>query len=249
MVCSLVAGVLLVRSAGSKYDASGPGVLDTNYTVETTTSSSGTVESTHYKVTYKFEVGGAQYTGKDSLTTEPTEAGITVYYMANNPRENALSPNRAITFNLIAAGVAFLIMLVAYGFIPKSPMKSGAALQAAAEGVGDSGYEAARMKRGKYSAWVHVHIAFFLQMVWVALLAAWVLASVLRAEPTSYTVLGAAAFVAAAAALWVYADRWSCIEAFSSRFCSGLANLSILYVPVITLFYANYRGLKKLRGR
>jgi hypothetical protein len=75
------------------------------------------------------------------------------------------------------------------------------------------------------------------------------LAAVSHTDATSYTILGVATFVAVATTLWVYADRWSCIEAFSSRSCSGVANLSFFYVPVIAFVYANYRGLKKLRGR
>jgi hypothetical protein len=250
LVILLIAGVLLGKSALDRYDSSGQGTLDTNYTVKTETSSSGYVESVKYVVTYKFDVNGKQYTGKDSISTEPTVPEVTVYYMANDPQENALNQGRIKIFNLIVAGVAFLIALIAYGLLPKkNRLGAGAALQAAQAGVGDLGNEYLRMKRGKYHAWVHVHIAFFVQTVWMALVAAAVLAVVFHAEWTSYTTLGVATFVAIAVTLWIYVDRWSCIEAFSSRFCSGLANLSILYVPVVAFVYANYRGLKKLGGR
>jgi hypothetical protein len=47
----------------------------------------------------------------------------------------------------------------------------------------------------------------------------------------------------------VFRNRWRCTEAFASRFCSGLANLSMMYVPMIALVYANARGLAKLRAR
>ncbi len=250
LVITLVAGVLLGRSAFDQHDSSGPGTLDTNYTVETTTSSSGYVESVKYVVTYKFEVNGKQYTGKDSISTEPTVPEVTVYYMKDDPQENALSQGRVKTFNLVAAGFAFLLALIAYGLLPKrSRFAAGTAPRSAAGGVGDPGYEYLRMKRGKYNAWVHVHIAFFVETVMTASLAAVVLAEIFHADATSYTILGVATFVAVAATLWIYVDRWSCIEAFSSRFCSGLANFSILYVPAIAFVYANIRGLNKLRGR
>ncbi len=245
LVIAMVAGVLLGKSAIGKYDSSGKCTLDSNYTVETKTRN-GSVESVKYLVTYKFDVNGVGYTGKDGLNSEPTDPDATVYYMAGNPRENALGPARTLKFNMGASGVAFLIALIAYGLIPKtSRWVAGADPQ----GFGDSCNEAARMKHGKYSAWVHVHAAFFLQAGLIALLVALGLAAVSHMDATSYSILGIATFVAVATTLCVYADRWSCIEAFSSRSCSGVANLSFFYVPVIAFVYANYRGLKKLRGR
>jgi hypothetical protein len=242
-----VAGVLLGKSAFDKHDSSGPGTLDANYTIQTETRN-GSVESVKYVVTYKFDVNGKQYTGKDTISTEPSDPEVTVYYMADNPQENALSQGRIKTINLVFSGIAFLIALIAYGLLPKkNRFAAGAAPQAA--GVGDPGYEYLRMKRGKYDAWVHVHIAFFVEAVMVASFAAVVLAIIFHYEATSYTILGVATFVAIVTTLGIYVDRWSCIEAFSSRFCSGLANFSILYVPVIAFVYANIRGMKKLRGR
>jgi hypothetical protein len=44
----------------------------------------------------------------------------------------------------------------------------------------------------------------------------------------------------------LFRDRFRCNEAFSSRFCSGLMNLSMLYVPFISLAYGVSRGLAKL---
>jgi hypothetical protein len=244
-----VAGMLLGKSAFDKHDSSGPGTLDANYKIETETRN-GSVESVKYVVTYKFDVNGKQYTGKDTISTEPSVPEVTVYYMADNPQENALSQGRIKTINLVFSGIAFLIALIAYGLLPKkNRFAAGTAPQAAAAGVGDPGYEYMSMKRGKYDAWVHVHISFFVETVMLASLAAVVLAAVFHYEATSYTILGVATFVAIATTLWIYVDRWSCIEAFSSRFCSGLANFSILYVPAIAFVYANIRGLKKLRGR
>jgi len=159
-----------------------------------------------------------------------------------------LTPGRAITAYMVAAGVAFLIALLSYWRLPKNyPFLAAASGPAA--GIGDSGNEFRRMKRGKYGAGFYVHAAFFVELVWLALMAAFALAASIRADATSYTVLGSAVGLAGVVTLWIYADRWSCIEAFSSRFCSGLANFSIFYVPVVAFVYANYRGLKKLQGR
>jgi hypothetical protein len=243
-----VAGMLLGKSAFDKHDSSGLGTLDVNYKVLTETRN-GVVESTKYEVTYKFEVKGQQYTGKDTVSTEPADPDVMVYYMADNPRENALSQNRVKTFNLVSAIVAFVLFLVAYGLLPKKNRFASGTIPSDAAGIGDPGYEYLRMKRGKYDAWAHVHIAFFVETIMMTSLIALALALAFHAEATSYTILGTATFAAMAATLWIYVDRWSCIEAFSSRFCSGLANFSIFYVPVIAFVYANIRGLKKLRGR
>jgi len=201
LVITLVAGVLLGKSAFDKHDSSGPGTLDTNYTIETETRN-GTVESVKYVVTYKFEVKGKQYTGKDTVSTEPTDPEITVYYMKDDPQENALSQGRIKKFNLISAGIVFLIALIAYGMLPrKNRLAAGSALQAAQAGVGDLGNEHLRMKRGKYSAWVHLHIAFFAQTALLTSLAALGLAVVFHADALSYTILGIATFVAVSATL------------------------------------------------
>jgi hypothetical protein len=104
------------------------------------------------------------------------------------------------------------------------------------------------MKRGKYDAWGYVHVAFFVQGALVAAWAAFGIAVATHTQDASAALLGTAVFVGIASTLWIYADRWNCIEAFSSRFCSGVANLSLFYVPVIAFFYANYRGFRKLQG-
>jgi hypothetical protein len=249
LVAAMVAGVLLVKSAITKYDSSGQCTLDSNYSVETKTKD-GVTENVDYLVTYTFAVQGVQYTGKDKVYSEPTVADAAVYYMAKNPRENSLSPGRLIDFNLGAAGVAFLIGFVAYGMMPKEiGRRTGAAVRAGVEGIGDSGNEPARMKRGKYSALTFVHFSFFVEAALIALVVGLAATEVPHADPTSYLILGIATVLGMTVTLWIYADRWYCIEAFSSRFCSGLANISLFYVPVVAFVYANYRGLKKLAGR
>jgi len=58
-----------------------------------------------------------------------------------------------------------------------------------------------------------------------------------------------AAVVSAFIAGLVFSDRWRCIEATSSRYCSGVMNASILYVPIIAAAYALLRGAQKLWRR
>ena len=111
--------------------------------------------------------------------------------------------------------------------------------------IGDRAGEHLDMTRGKYSAWVHVVIAFVLQIALFGFLPRLALRAVLPADVATFVAGGIGAVLA-----WlVYRDRWRCIEAFSSRFCSGLMNFSILYVPLVALVYGNVRGLAKLRRR
>jgi len=118
---------------------------------------------------------------------------------------------------------------------------------------GDRAGEHRRMARGHYDAWVHVIIAFAIQLLAIGALVGGGAAALVslalghaRVEIVLVTVGGAAGAIGA----WlVFRDRWRCIEAFASRFCSGMMNLSILYVPAVALLYANYRAIRKLRGR
>jgi hypothetical protein len=105
------------------------------------------------------------------------------------------------------------------------------------------------MRRGRYSAWIHVVIAYLLESALLGALLADGLHHVFH--PTSDsdvpTVIG---MLTGAVLVWfVFRDRWRCIEAHASRYCSGLLNLSVLYVPLIALIYANVRGLAKARAR
>jgi hypothetical protein len=108
------------------------------------------------------------------------------------------------------------------------------------------------MAHGKHSAWPHVVVAYVIECLVFCVIPVAVLQVAFesafghsRDSDTVATVLG---LLAGAVLAWrVFRDRWRCIEAFSSRFCSGLFNLSVLYVPFIALAYANVRGLEKYR--
>jgi hypothetical protein len=124
-----------------------------------------------------------------------------------------------------------------------------AAAAAPEPAVGDRAGEHLAMRRGRYGAWGHVVIAYLFES---ALLGA-VLADGLRylfhstthsGIPTAIGMLTGAVLVS-----FVFRDRWRCTEAHASRYCSGLLNLSLLYVPLIALVYANVRGLAKARAR
>jgi hypothetical protein len=125
-------------------------------------------------------------------------------------------------------------------------------------GYGDRAGEYLRMSRGRYSAWAYVVIGF----IYVGLLMGVTvglgvgalggfLASLVGAGHSAVgsTVVICDAVAALAVTILIFRDRWKVNEAFSSRACSGIVNLSLLYVPVIAAGYALVRGVGKLRRR
>jgi hypothetical protein len=239
----IVGGVMLASNTGMKYDASIPGQLDEQYTVITQNDTPSS-----YKVTYRFTANGRAFTGNDTIDTEPGGADATVYYMTANPAHNSLHPATTNSTRVVESGGAFLVALIAIILLPKNYLMP-IGVPAPAPGVGDSQAEPRGMKRGKYSAWAHVFIAFTLQVAAVGFLLALAVSFVVRSPVTGSAALGVGFAVAAVTTLWVFSDRYRCIEAFASRSCSGLMNLSLLYVPFVALVYANMRGLRKFAGR
>ena len=106
------------------------------------------------------------------------------------------------------------------------------------------------MKRGRFSAWPYVVIAFLAEIVLIGLIPSGILGAIFDAAGAPPEAAGGAIVVGmvvgGVAAYFVFRDRWRCIEAFSSRFCVGLMNISLLFVPAIALVYANVRGFQKL---
>jgi hypothetical protein len=242
---SSVSAVLLVKRVRFEYDSSTQCVIDNSYTEITSTNSKSS--SLSYRVNYKFVVGDEAYSGSDTIYQRPTNLLATVYFRAGSPQDNRLFPSRWNNQALIAAGIAIVIAMIAYWRLPRNyfigvPTTSR-------EGVGDSGGEHLTTSRGKYGAWFYVEIAFFGQVVLTGVVVASLLSVVPNLQTTSDVVLGVAATLAVWLTLWVYSDRWHCIEAYSSRFCSGIANFSMFYVPVIALVYANYRAVMRLKGK
>lgn len=112
--------------------------------------------------------------------------------------------------------------------------------------IGAAEGEHAVMKRGQYSAWGYVVAgALVLCVVVSALIAAAIEALfALGADaPVEWIVAFAAGIGSTVAIFW---DRWRVVEAFASRFCTGLANLSILIVTPIALGYALVRAVARL---
>jgi hypothetical protein len=171
-------------------------------------------------------VNGTKYRGTDTILRLPASRLTMVYYMAANPLDNSLSPTRFNHYTLLGAGIAFLIGLIAYAKLPK--------------------YRIRRVPRGKYDASSYVAFAFFVQAGVAGILLAWILSSVLNVPATSYGALFLASLSAVLLTLGIYGGQWDYIEARSSKFCSGIVNLSILFVPVVTFSYANYHAVKRL---
>lgn len=262
-----VAGVALLTNAFTAHDfnATVPGTLDDNYT-QVTHTQNGAVTSTDYEVTYTFNLDGRQYKGKDTLSVEPQDANCTVYYMKNNPADNALKTGH-VDSTLRNYGIACLALaLIAYLWMHfKGLAKATATSQLsvatnqysvgppspaeASQHYGDAAGEHTRIRHGKYAAWLHVHIAFFAQIAALGLILALLLSHYGGATMTQTRAFGIAAAVAILFTLWEYFDRWRCIEAVASKSCSGVVNLSFFYVPIVAAVYANYRGLRKLAGK
>lgn len=118
---------------------------------------------------------------------------------------------------------------------------------------GDRAGEHLQMERGRFDAWIHVVIAYLFEVALLGALPGLGLYYALGLVVPGTTIpsgIGAVVGVLFGGALaWLaFRDRWRCIEAFSSRFCSGVANLSLMYVPFVALAYANVRAVAKRRG-
>lgn len=114
--------------------------------------------------------------------------------------------------------------------------------------VGDREGEHQGMERGRYGADIHVFFAFLLETAVVS----WLIwrsttGGHLTTDQEGLTpAVAASGILGLVVALLVFWDRWKCTEAYSSRFCSGVANLSIFYVPVVALVYANTRAYRRI---
>lgn len=143
-----------------------------------------------------------------------------------------------------------------HGRAARKPLRS--ATRRTAGSLGDKAGEHLRMKRSRFSARPYVVVAFVLQVVFSAVFFALTVDVIARkiAHLRQYTLdmlavvaLGTGVVGGGLLAYYIFRDRWKCIEAFSSRFCLGVVNLSMIYVPAVALVYANMRGIQKLWGR
>jgi hypothetical protein len=134
---------------------------------------------------------------------------------------------------------------------PAAPVQAPAASPSA---YGDAAGEHLHMKRGRYSAWPYVVIAFVGEAGLVGGIPGMLLGVAARAagaprDAASLITLVATFLCGLPVAYLVFKDRWKCNEAFSSRFCIGVMNVSILFVPIIAFVYANVRAAQKLAGK
>jgi hypothetical protein len=111
---------------------------------------------------------------------------------------------------------------------------------------GDAGGEHTRMERGSYDGGIYVLFAFVAEVVCAGILGLSFITNILKipCDETASWIVGALAGLGIS--FLIFWNRWKCIEAFASQFCCGVANLSIFYVPVVALCYANWRGVKKV---
>jgi len=135
-----------------------------------------------------------------------------------------------------------------------TPPKNQPTFERRADAVGDRDGEYLSMQRGQYNAWLYVVVGFVFQMALFGLLfgsiAAGLTGLVSNDRHLPEAIMATVALlVGPVAATLVFWNRWKCIEAVSSRYCSGIMNLSLAYVPIVVVVYANYRGVGKLRGR
>ncbi|MFO0593184.1 MAG: hypothetical protein U0441_36915 [Polyangiaceae bacterium] len=120
-------------------------------------------------------------------------------------------------------------------------------------GYGDAALEHLYMKRGRYSAWVYVVLAYIMEAFVIGCLVGLpggLLVGYLAKsdDAMAITMLALGVPGGFGLAYLVFRDRWRVNEAFSSRFCVGIMNISIMFVPLVSFVYANVRGVKKLMG-
>jgi hypothetical protein len=115
--------------------------------------------------------------------------------------------------------------------------------------VGDSGGEHLDMRRGYFTAWIHVILSFVLEVLIFWVLFAKLLEHMYGVTDATDGMVLVSGIASGTVSTGIYWNRWKCIEAFASRFCTGVINASLIYVPEIALIYANYRGLLKLFRR
>lgn len=146
--------------------------------------------------------------------------------------------------------VSALIAALAYWQLPSPKVAVDPRKDPDLPFVGDAAGEhesAARV----YDARVYVAAAFFGQVaVWSAIVHFLLTLALTDVGDSANEALWAGSTVGGTAiALWIYWDRWLCITSFVGSLCSGWANVSILYVPIIAFFYATHRGILKFARR
>lgn len=141
----------------------------------------------------------------------------------------------------------------AYGSAVYAPPAEPPARTAAGEGYGDAALEHLAMPGGRFSAWLYVVIAFLMEATLIGcalgLPVGYAVGHLAQSDDAFGIAAGAVGLpLGLAGAYFVFRDRWRCIERFSSRFCVGIMNISLMFVPFVAFVYANLRGIRKLGG-
>lgn len=129
---------------------------------------------------------------------------------------------------------------------------SEAALQCDVRYLGDAAQEDQYLERGLYDATPHVILAFLLQGILLTMV---VLTPLLRVLLPGVELpvdgpLYWLRYLGGCGLAWLsFRDHWKVTEATASRFASGVANLSIFYVPLVAWGYANLRAVQRVLGR
>jgi hypothetical protein len=109
--------------------------------------------------------------------------------------------------------------------------------------------------RGEYSAWGYVWFGFLLHGLFVGGLSETLLKELQHLPSNEHPLWCSIVSLVLGMLLTsaIFGNRWRRIEKMASRYCCGLVNASLLYVPLIVVGYAYYvafhLALTKLRSR
>ena len=101
---------------------------------------------------------------------------------------------------------------------------------------------------GAYSAWGHVVVGFLINSITFGSILSFVFSVFFTKSAETHVKYSflVSMIVGIIIAVVVYWGKWQINEAFSSNYCSGSANISLFYVPIISAINADYRFIKKI---
>ena len=234
-------------NAGHEFGASAKGTLKEKYME--VTSKKKYYSTKKYEVEYTFMANGKKFEDSDTLYEKPDKLECTVYYDPKNPERHSLT-NSDVNLNFTVLGLSmYLFALIAYVTLPINPKSSGTNGAIGIGGIGDAEGEYLTGEGGKYAAVLYVGLAFWGQLVISTSIITIILAiaSGGKISLSILSVLGGG--LGAVITLLIYWDRWKCITVYASKYCTGCVNISLIIVPPIAFFYANWRGILKLMRR
>jgi hypothetical protein len=226
--------------------ASTVGQLAENF-VEKTETNHG-VESKSYEVSYTFQANGVDYHGTDTISAEPEDSRRTVYYDAANPDVNALTNHPVNTSSTTLAMVFIGICAVGYALLPVW-LKESMPPSVAQGANGDAAGEHLIMSTGKYAAGHYTVMGFGVVLAGSTYFASTALLHLVGSHISHDFIVLFVSFTCSIVTIGLFWDRFKCNTAFCSNYCSGCANLSIVYLPILSAIYGIWRGFRKLGGR